>query len=62
MWWLDVVVALVVIGGVYGFVVLVRAQTQRLSSHTDRTADQLYDQFADPPKRHRHFSGRRHRG
>ena len=59
MWWLNIVILLVIIGGIYGFVVMARARTKRLSSHTDRTAEQMYDEFADSPKAQRRFARRR---
>ena len=61
MWWLDVLIGLLFLTGIYGFVLMVRTMTTRLSSHTDRTAEQMYDQHADSPKKERRLS-RRDRG
>jgi hypothetical protein len=61
MWWLDVLIVVVIIAGIYAFVVIVRARTSRLSSQTDRTAEQMYDEFADPLRTQRRFA-RRHGG
>ncbi len=59
MWWLDVLIVLVIIAGIYAFVVMARARTIRLSSHTDRTAEPMYDEFADPPRTQGRFVRRR---
>ena len=48
MWWQDVIIAAIMILGVYGFVVLVRFQTRTLTRKGDRTAEDLYDNYADP--------------
>lgn len=59
MWWLDVVIVVVLLAGVYGFVTLSRARTRRLSSHTERTVESMYDEYADPPAVQRRFARRR---
>ena len=48
VWWSIVVVALLVAAGVCGFVVLTKTMTRGLSSPTNRTAEDLYDSYADP--------------
>ena len=48
MWWQILIGAVVLIAVVYAFLTLVRFQTGRLSSKTDRTADDMYDSYADP--------------
>jgi hypothetical protein len=54
MWWMYIVVVAVLAFGIYGFVSLVRFHTQRLTSETTRRAEDMYDLYADPPrKRHR---------
>ena len=54
MWWMDIVVVVLLVFGIYGFVTLVGFNTRWLTRKTDRRAEDLYDEFADPPRsRHR---------
>jgi hypothetical protein len=53
MWWMYLIVVLVLALGVYGFLAFVRFQTRRLTSKTDLRAEDLYDRYADPPRRRR---------
>jgi len=54
MWWVDIVVVALFIFGIYGFATLVGFNTRWLSRKTDRRAEDLYDEHADPPRsRHR---------
>jgi hypothetical protein len=53
MWWSVVIGLAVVAVAIYAFVVLTRTMTRRLSSHSDRTAEDLYDAYADRPSRER---------
>ena len=54
MWWMDIVIVLLLASGVYGFITLVRFNTRQLTRKIDRRAEDLYDNFADPPRsRHR---------
>jgi len=56
MWWIYIVVVALFAFGGYGFVSLVRFNSQRLTSKTDRTAESMYDSYSDPPrKRRRHL-------
>jgi hypothetical protein len=48
MWWTYIVVPALLALGIYGFVLIVRVQTRRLTGKTDRRAEDLYDEFADP--------------
>jgi hypothetical protein len=55
MWWQYVIAAVVVIVAVCGFVSLTRFETGWLTRKTDRTAEDMYDSYADSPrKQHRH--------
>ena len=54
MWWIDIVAPILLALGVYGFLRIVGVQKSFLTSKTDRRAEDMYDEFADPPgKRHR---------
>ena len=53
-WWMYIVVIALLAFGTYGFVSLVRFRTRWLTSETNRTAEDMYDLYADSPrKRHR---------
>ena len=45
MWWQDILVVAVIALGIYGFVVLARYTTQQMTRKTDRTAEDMYDEF-----------------
>ena len=45
MWWQDIIVVAVIALGIYGFVVLARYTTQQMTRKTDRTAEDMYDEF-----------------
>jgi hypothetical protein len=49
MWWIDIVVVALMALGVYGFIAIAGFNTRRLTSKTDRTAEDMYDQFDDSP-------------
>jgi hypothetical protein len=54
MWWIDIVIVVLMALGAYSFLTIVGFNTRRLTGKTDRTAADMYDEFADPPrKRHR---------
>jgi hypothetical protein len=53
-WWLYIVVVGVLALGIFSFVSLVRWRTRWMTTKTTRTAEDMYDQYADrPPGRHR---------
>jgi hypothetical protein len=56
MWWEYIIIAGVLVFAGYAFVSLVRFRTEMMTRKTDRTAEDLYDRYADGPG-----SGRRGR-
>ena len=48
MWWIYIVVPILMALGVYGFLAIVGVQTSWLTHKTDRRAEDMYDEFADP--------------
>jgi hypothetical protein len=60
-WWEDVLVVAVLLAGIYGFLVLMGSTTRFLSSGTDRTAESMYGNYADSPRKHRRYA-RKHAG
>jgi type II secretory pathway component PulL len=59
MWWQYVIMAVAAIVVVYAFVTLTGFQTRRLTRKTDRTAEDMYDSYADSPGKQRRYARRR---
>jgi hypothetical protein len=51
----------VLLAGIYGFLVLMGYTTRFLSSGTDRTAESMYGDYADSPRKQRRYA-RKHGG
>lgn len=60
-WWETLLFFAAVIVAIWGFASLVGFRTRSLTRRTDRTAEQMYDQFADSPRRQRKYA-RQHGG
>lgn len=60
-WWETLLFLAAVIVAIWGFASLVGFRTRSLTRRTDRTAEQMYDQFADSPRRQRKYA-RQHGG
>ena len=58
---MDIVIVALLLFGVYAFLQLAGWRTQALTRRTARTAENMYDQFADPPRRQRRYA-REHGG
>jgi hypothetical protein len=52
VWWLYVIIVVLLIFGVYAFLTLAGYEKRWLSGRTSRTAESMYDSYADGPKRH----------
>ena len=50
-WWMDIIVVAVLALGVYGFLTLTGFETRVFSRKTSRRAEDMYDRFADTPRR-----------
>jgi hypothetical protein len=61
MWWLYIIVAVLMIFTVYAFIELAGFRTRYLTHRTTRRAEDLYDQYADSPRR-QHRYAREHGG
>ena len=59
MWWQYLIGAVVAIVTVYAFVSVTRFQTRRMSSRTDRTAEDVYDKHADSLRQQRRYARER---
>lgn len=53
MWWEYVIIAVVLLFGSYAFVTLTGFETKVLSRRTNRTAESMYSNYADPSRRQR---------
>ncbi len=54
--WLDLGIVALLITGVYCFAVLTGFQTRLMSRRSDRRAEDMYDEYADSPRRQRRFA------
>jgi hypothetical protein len=61
VWWEYVLVAAVLLAGIYGFLVLTGYVTGFLSRGTDRTAESMYGDYADSLRKQRRYA-RKHGG
>ena len=59
VWWEYLIGAVVAIVAVYAFVSVTRFQTRRMSSRTDRTAEDMYDKYADSLRKQRRYARER---
>jgi hypothetical protein len=53
MWWEYIVIAAAIAFGVYAFRVLVGFETRILTRRTDRTAENMYRDYAGPKRKFR---------
>jgi hypothetical protein len=60
-WWEITLFFAAVILAIWGFASLVGVRTRSLSRHTDRSAQDMYGQFADSPRKQRKYA-RQHGG
>ena len=60
-WWEYLLFIAAVILAIWGFISLVGVRTRFLTRRTDRTAEEMYDQYADSPSKQRGYA-RRHGG
>ena len=58
MWWEYVIIAAVLLFGIYAFLTLTGFETRILSRRTNRTAESMYSNYADPSRRQRRHSTR----
>jgi hypothetical protein len=60
-WWEAVLFILVAIFAIYAFASIVGFRTRTLTHETDRTAQDMYDNYRDSPRKQRR-DARRHGG
>jgi hypothetical protein len=61
VWWQYIIIAAVIVLGIYGFLVFTRFETWNLSRRTTRTAQDMYPSYADPLHKQRRYA-RQHGG
>ena len=61
MWWQYIIIAAVLVLGVYGFLIFTGFETRNLSRRTTRTAEDMYPGYADSPRKQRRYA-RQHGG
>jgi hypothetical protein len=61
VWWQYIIIAAVILLGVYGFLVLTRFETRNLSRRTKRTAADVYPSYVDSIRKQRRYA-RQHGG
>ena len=54
--WLDIGIVALFIVGAYAFLQLVGWRTRGLSRRSKRTAESMYDQYADSPRQQRRYA------
>jgi hypothetical protein len=54
--WLDIVIVALFALGIYSFAVLCGWQTRLISRRTNRRAEDMYDEYADSPRRQRRLA------
>jgi hypothetical protein len=60
-WWEIILFFIAVAFAIYGFASIVGFRTRTLTRPTDRTAENMYDNFANPPHKQRRHA-REHGG
>jgi hypothetical protein len=53
VWWEYIIIAGVLLFGIYAFMTLTGFETRVLSRRTNRTAESMYSNYADPSRRQR---------
>jgi hypothetical protein len=56
MWWEDILIAALLIAGIYCFASLAGFRARTLSHRSGRTAEGMYDQYADSARKQRQYA------
>ena len=59
MWWQYIIIAAVILFGIYGFLTLTSFETRILSRRTTRRAADLYPRYADSLRKQRRYAKER---
>lgn len=61
MWWEYIIIAAVLLLGIYAFLTFTGFETRVLSRRTNRTAESMYDNYSDSLRKKRRYA-RQHGG
>jgi hypothetical protein len=56
VWWQYIIIAAVILFGIYGFLTLTSFETRMLSRRTNRRAADLYPRYADSLRKQRRYA------
>ena len=56
MWWQYIIIAAVLVLGIYAFLVFTGFETRTLSRRTNRTAEDMYPGYADSLRKQRRYA------
>lgn len=59
VWWIYIVVVVLLATGIYAFVEAVGFRTRLLTRKSTRTAESMYDNYADSPGKQRRYARQR---
>jgi hypothetical protein len=55
VWWQYIIIAAVILLGIYGFLTFTRFETRLMSRRTDRTVESMYPGYADSLRKQRRW-------
>lgn len=58
MWWLDIIVVIVLLSGIYAFLTLVGFHTRWFARRTRRSVDSMYESYEDSTRQQRRYARR----
>jgi hypothetical protein len=56
VWWIYIVMPALLAVAVYGVILMTRGQVRALSRKSTRTAEDLYEDYADTPRQQRRYA------
>ena len=56
MWWVDIVVPILLLLGIYGFLLMVGVNVNWLTRRSYKSAENIYDRYADSPRKQRRYA------
>jgi len=56
VWWQHIIIAAVILFGIYGFLTLTSFETRVLSRRTSRSAEDRYPRYADSLRKQRRYA------
>jgi hypothetical protein len=56
VWWIYIIVVVVLLFGIYAFLVLIGFEKRFLTRKTSRTVESMYDNYADSDRKQRRYA------